>query len=120
MKMKIMMKIRFSCALALYCLAAAVPAAAQPVDAAVQKERGESRPPRDAAATLPSDRIPLATDTGVAWDMISHRGQMRWDCRAVPSGKFVMNSLCASVPKVDSRWPGTTPPPGWDGIVHND
>ena len=114
--MKVMMKIRFSCALALYCLAASVPAAAQLVDAAVQKEAGESPPPRD-APKLPSDRIPLPTDSGVAWDMISHRGQMRWDCRAVPSGKFVMNSLCASAPKIDSRWPGTTPPPGWDGIV---
>lgn len=65
-------------------------------------------------------RLPLPSDIGVAWDEISHRGAMRWDCRAVPSGKFVMNSLCANEPKVDSRWPGTAPPPGWDGMVHLD
>lgn len=65
-------------------------------------------------------RLPLPSDTGVAWDEISHRGDMRWDCRAVPSGKFVMNSLCANEPKVDSRWPGTAPPPSWDGMVHLD
>jgi len=66
------------------------------------------------------DRLPLATDSGVAWDKIAHRGDMRWDCRAIPSGKFVMNSLCADLPKVDTQWPGTTPPPGWDGMVHLD
>jgi hypothetical protein len=65
-------------------------------------------------------RLPLSTDVGVAWDEISHRGQLRWDCRAVPSGKFVKNSLCADEPKIDSRWPGTAPPPGWDGMVHLD
>jgi len=65
-------------------------------------------------------RLPLPSDIRVAWDQISHRGDMRWDCRAVPSGKFVMNSLCANEPKVDSRWPGTAPPPGWDGMVHLD
>lgn len=66
------------------------------------------------------DRLPLATDTDVAWDKIAHRSDMRWDCRAIPSGRFVMNSLCATKPKVDTQWPGTAAPPGWDGMVHLD
>lgn len=66
------------------------------------------------------DRLPLATDTDVAWDKIAHWSDMRWDCRAIPSGRFVMNSLCADKPKVDTQWPGTAAPPGWDGMVHLD
>jgi hypothetical protein len=86
--------------------------------AALARQAAQSGQP--AAVAPDKDRIPLVTDTGVAWDMIEHRGQMRWDCRAVPSGKFVMNSLCANAAKNDLHWPGTAPPPGWDGMVHTD
>ncbi|WP_332876234.1 hypothetical protein [Massilia sp. S19_KUP03_FR1] len=65
-------------------------------------------------------RLPAPTDVGVAWDQIGHRGQLRWECRAVPSGWFVMASLCAKMPQVDARWPGNAAPPGWDGVVHGD
>jgi hypothetical protein len=65
-------------------------------------------------------RLPAPTDVGVAWDRIGHRGQLRWECRAVPSGWFVMASLCARMPQVDARWPGNAAPPGWDGVVHGD
>ncbi|MCC2960738.1 hypothetical protein LK540_09905 [Massilia sp. IC2-278] len=67
-----------------------------------------------------TSRLPLATDTDVAWDEIAHRASMRWDCRALPSGKFVANSLCAAKPKIDSTWPGKEAPPGWSGVVFLD
>jgi hypothetical protein len=66
------------------------------------------------------DRLPAPTDVGVAWDRIDHRGQQRWECRAVPSGRVVMTSLCAQIAQVDARWPGNAAPTGWDGIVHGD
>lgn len=67
-----------------------------------------------------TSRLPLATDTDVAWDEIAHRASMRWDCRALPSGKFVANSLCAAKPKIDATWPGKEAPPGWSGVVFFD
>ena len=66
---------------------------------------------------IDQSRLPLATDVDVAWDEIAHRSNMRWDCRAVPSGKFVANSLCVDKPKVDSRWPDKKAPPDWSGTV---
>ena len=81
-------------------------------------------PASDASAFSAPDgartRLPAPTDVGVAWDRIGHRGQLRWECRAVPSGWFVMASLCAQMPQVDARWPGNAAPPGWDGVVHGD
>lgn len=65
-------------------------------------------------------RIPLTTDFDVAWDEIAHRGNMRWECRGVPSGKFVANSLCAEKPRVDSRWPDKKAPPNWSGVLSLD
>lgn len=69
---------------------------------------------------LTRERLPAPTDVGVTWDRIGHRGQQRWECRAVPSGRLVMTSLCAQIQRVDARWPGDAAPPGWDGIVHAD
>ena len=63
--------------------------------------------------------LPAATDIGVAWDRVDHRGP-RWLCRAVPSGNLVHVSLCADAPRDDTRWPGNTPPAGWSGLVQVD
>lgn len=69
---------------------------------------------------IDQSRLPLASDVDVAWDEIAHRSNMRWDCRAVPSGKFVANSLCGAKQKIDSTWPGKTPPAEWSGVVFLD
>ena len=65
-------------------------------------------------------RLPLATDFGVAWDQVAHRADRRWICRATPSGKVVMTSLCDGRAKEDTRWPGLAAPEHWDGLVHTD
>lgn len=65
-------------------------------------------------------RIPLTTDFDVAWDEIAHRGSMRWECRGIPSGKFIANSLCADRPMVDSRWPDKKAPPNYSGVIVTD
>jgi hypothetical protein len=62
-------------------------------------------------------RVPLATDFDVTWDEIQHRSNMRWECRGVPSGKFVANSLCADKPRVDSQWPDKKAPPNYSGVI---
>lgn len=75
-----------------------------------------------ASATPDADksRLPLPTDLGVAWDQVAHRSDTRWICRATPSGKVVMTSLCDGGAKVDTRWPGLAAPENWDGMVHAD
>ena len=75
-----------------------------------------------ASATPDADksRLPLPTDLGVAWDHVAHRSDTRWICRATPSGKVMMTSLCDGVVKVDTRWPGLAAPQNWDGMVHAD
>lgn len=79
--------------------------------------------PMGTSAPVPAadkSRLPQAGDTGVAWDEVAHRGEKRWLCRATPSGAIVMDSLCNGRPRVDTRWPGLTPPANWDGVVHAD
>lgn len=65
-------------------------------------------------------RIPLAIDFDVAWDEILHRGNMRWECRGVPGGNVIANSLCADKPMVDLRWPDKTAPPNYSGVIVTD
>ena len=72
-------------------------------------------PKRDAS------RLPLPGDTGFAWDKLNHRGNVRWECRALPSGQFVRQSFCALLPQVDSPRPAPFEDiEGWDGMVHAD
>ena len=72
------------------------------------------------ALTGDQPRIPLAVDFDVAWDEIAPRGSMRWECRGIPSGKFIANSLCADKPMVDSRWPDKKAPPDYSGVIGTD
>jgi hypothetical protein len=73
-------------------------------------------------ADLISDqpRVPFATDFDVAWDGIAHGGDIRWECRGVPSGKFIANSLCADKPMVDLRWPDKNAPSNYGGVIVTD
>lgn len=111
------MRILFAIGIAGVCCSTALAQQAEPAPS--QATALPAAVPHKAPAAA-NDRLPLPTDTGVAWDKIDHRANIRWECRAVPSGKFVMTSLCANLPKVDSRWPGTGAPPDWDGMVHGD
>jgi hypothetical protein len=65
-------------------------------------------------------RLPSAIDFDVAWDEIAHRGNMRWECRGVPSGKLIASSLCADKPMVDLRWPDKKAPPNYSGVIVAD
>jgi hypothetical protein len=66
-------------------------------------------------------RLPLPGDTGFAWDKLNHRGQVRWECRATPSGQFVRQSFCADLPQdVGYRPEAFRSLEGWDGVVHAD
>lgn len=66
-------------------------------------------------------RLPLPGDTGFAWDKLNHRGNLRWECRATPSGQFVRQSFCAGLPKGEGPRPESFKDlASWDGIVHDD
>jgi hypothetical protein len=68
-----------------------------------------------------SSRLPLPGDTGFAWDKLNHRGNARWECRALPSGQFVRQSFCKDLPQVDQPRPAAfSDIGGWDGMVHAD
>jgi hypothetical protein len=63
----------------------------------------------------------LAGDTGFAWDKLNHRGNVRWECRALPSGQFVRQSFCKDLPQTDGpRPPAFLSLEAWDGMVHAD
>jgi len=79
--------------------------------------------PRADAAMPQRDRsrLPLPGDTGFAWDKLNHRGNVRWECRAIPSGQFVRQSFCALLPQVDGPRPAAFKDiEAWDGMVHTD
>ena len=59
---------------------------------------------------------PSALDYQMAWDQFVHRGHLVWGCRGVQTGQFVPSSYCASIPKVDSRWPDKNTPKGYSGV----
>jgi hypothetical protein len=66
-------------------------------------------------------RLPLPNDIGFAWDKLDHRGQVRWECRATPSGQFVRQSFCAHLLKLEGLRPASfSDLTGWMGVIYND
>jgi hypothetical protein len=66
-------------------------------------------------------RLPLPDDTGFAWDKLDHRGEVRWECRATPSGQFVRQSFCAHLLKLEGLRPASfSDLTGWMGVIYND
>jgi hypothetical protein len=72
-------------------------------------------------AVRDSSRLPLPGDVDFVWDKLDHRGQVRWECRATPSGQFVRQSFCAHRLQLEGPRPASfSNLEGWTGVIYND